>query len=132
MTDTQIINNYFELVIMLGHIGVIWFGTSITLCGVILKYTIDYKIANKSNPYGLEIVGLVGGYLVALVAYGLFSCYYLRQVSEGIMGLIPLPVVQRSNVAAITECMSYFYLFPTFTFFLVMVAWFWILRRKID
>lgn len=132
MTETELITNYFEIQIMMGHIGVIWFGTSITLCGLILKYTIDYKVSSKTSPFGLEIAGLIGGYLVALVAYGLFSVYYLRQVSEGIIGLMPLTLMKKGNVAAVTECITYFYMFPTFTFFLIAIAWGWILRRKLE
>lgn len=132
MTEKDLITGYFSLLVMMGDIGLLWFGSSAALCGAVLKYTIDFKTSGKDTPFSMELAGLIGGFFVALVAYGLFSVHFIRQVSKGILGLIPLPLVVDGNVAVILERISYFYLFPTLTFFLIAVAWLWIIRRKLQ
>lgn len=132
MIETSLITNYFDWQIAMGHMGVIWFGASIPICGVIIKYTLEYKLKEKDRPCEIVLAGLIGFFFIALIAYGLLSAYYVRQISQGVLGLLPLKTIVKGNATIILECVTYFYLFPTFAFASVFVAWLWLIKNKRD
>lgn len=132
MTPTELVQEYFELIILLGHMGVMWWGAATVLCVAIIKFTLEHKVNPSTSAYNTGLGILIGVFFLSLIAYGLFCSYFLYQVIQGALALMPLDMVHTGNAVSILSFFPLFYLFPTSTFVFIAVGWLWLISIKAD
>ena len=126
MTESELATNYFNLLLLLGTLAMTWWAAGTAVCGTILKLTLEHK----SSEYSIGLALIVGIFFMLLTGFGLFCSSYITSINQGILGLLPLDVIQKGNVANVLESMNVFYLFPCATFVIMGLAWLWVLRLK--
>ena len=99
-------------------------------CGALIKLTLDFEVSDHSSPYAYGLVLLINAFFISLIVYGAFCAWYITRVTQGIISLVPLDLVQRSQVVRIANPISWFYWFPTTTFIFMWVGWLWLVKTK--
>lgn len=130
MTEKDLVEGYFTLTVMLGHIITLWWAAGTTLCLAILKLVMDYKPTNESAPYSMGIATLAGSFFVSLIGYGFFVSWYVGLINQGILGLLPINLVQKGSTIEVLRAIPLFILFPTTTFIFFFVCFIWLLQIK--
>ena len=130
MTEKDLIENYLNLCVMLGHIAVAWWSASVFFCGIILKLTLEYKLTKENATYSIGLIILVVIFFLSLLSYGLFCAWYISHLNQGILALLPLEIIQKSGAIGILSNITLFYLFPTTTFVIMLLAFAWLAMIK--
>lgn len=130
MTEKELVEGYFTLVVMLGHIITLWWAAGTTLCMAILKLVMDYKVTKENTPYCAGIVTLAGFFFISLICYGFFVSWYIGILNQGILGLLPLDLLQKGNAPGVLGKIPLFILFPSTTFIFFGFCFLWLLQIK--
>lgn len=115
---------------MLGHIAIAWWSSSVFFCGIILKITLEYKITKQNSIYSIGLIILVIIFFISLLSYGLFCAWYISHLNQGVLALLPLELVQKGGAIGILGNMGLFYLFPSTTFVVMLLAFSWLVMIK--
>lgn len=126
-----LLEKHLDMLIMLGHVGMLWWVSSTVLCISIINFTLKYNHKKKNLFYTTGISILIGMFFLSIMFYGLVMAKYVLILKDALFTAEYFDVrCYGRNVEPIFSMISNAYLIGTSSFIILLVGWLYVLHSK--
>ena len=125
-----ILEGYFNMLIMIGHIGMLWWVSTSVMCIALIKHTMNYNQKHYKLFYTKGICALICLFFLSIIGYGLYMAKSVIVLKEKFLFIIGYDNFIECPIDPIFSIICAGYLIGTSSFVLALVAWFYVLYSK--
>ena len=129
--NNVLLEKHFDMLIMLGHIGMLWWVSSTVLCISIINYTMKYSHEKDNLFYTTGLCILIGVFFLTITLYGIVMARYAMILKEALFTAVYFDVTGcGANIEPLFSMVSIGYLIGASSFVLMLVGWLYVLHSK--
>jgi len=121
-----IVENYFNTLVMLGHVGMLWWVSSTVLCIAIISHTMNYNNKTKAIFHTKGICALIGVFFLSIIGYGLYMSKEILVLKEVLITFFDYDCLTTCPIGPLFSVVCTGYLIGTSSFVLMLIGWLYV------